>query len=134
MMFDLADSIKDDWKIFDNNFPGKIIHVDKTSPVNFISGTVTNPVTETVVDGCLFRDVSKRNASSIRQTTSRDGVIQNDTFYKTDLVVEVPMIDGLTIDEGDKFVDLNTTIEYNIVSVDHATLTTRFRLAITRFN
>jgi hypothetical protein len=134
MIFDLKECIKDDYKIFDNIFKGKIIHVLKTAKPDFVSGSINNPVIEKEIEGCLFRDKSVRNASSIKQTTSRDASLQNDIFYKSDLVVEIPFIADLAIDEGDKFVDTRDSVVYNIVSVDYVTLTTRFRCAITRFN
>ena len=125
--------IGNDWKIFDNSFTGIVIHNRKDTKPDFTTGTIAASEVSTEVEGCLYRDVAIRNNTSIRQLHEREASIQQDTFYTADFVVEIPQLDGLLIDEGDKFIDQDTGKKYNIVAVDLATLTTRIRVALRKF-
>lgn len=132
-MISFRDSIKNDWKVFDNIFTGKVSHNNKVSAPNFTTNTFNTNTVDTTVEGCLYRDVALRNNQSIKQLHERDASVQNDIFYTADFVVEIPQKDGLLIDEGDQFTDMSTNQKFNIVAVDLVTLTTRIRVALRKF-
>lgn len=133
MTYNFKDSIKDDWKIFDSIFQGKVTHNQKLAQPDFTTGKMRMNTVDYVVDGCLYRDLAARNNQSIKQVHQNSVAVQNDIFYTTDFVVEIPKVDGIEIDEGDLFTDMVTKKQYQIVAVDITTITTRFRVALRAF-
>lgn len=134
MAFSLRDSIANDYLIFDNIFDGSIIHNVKEARPDFTTGKINHSTVETPVSGCLFRDLAVRNNQSLKQIRAPNASIGNDVFYTSDLVVEIPQLDGLLVDEGDTFIDTRDNKSYNIVAVDLVTLTTRIRIALRYFH
>jgi hypothetical protein len=132
-MMSFRDSIKDDHLVFDNTFDGIVTHNQKIAQPDFTTGKMRMNAVDVPVFGCLYRDLATRNNQSIKQVHQSSVALQNDVFYTSDFVVEIPKIDGLVIDEGDKFKDLDTNKTFNIVAVDITTLTTRFRVALREF-
>lgn len=126
------ESIKDDIKIFDNKETLIIHHNADDADVDFETGVTSRTITHTTVDNCLFRQPSQRNGPSIPQLHERAQSIQKDDFNKYDVVIEVPMLDGLIIKEKDQVERPRDGKIWRVVMLDDATLSTRYRLGCSK--
>ena len=58
--------------------------------------------------------------------------IQKDHHIKYDVVLEVPMKDGLVISDEDLVTRLKDDSKWKVVMLDDSTLSTRYRLGLSR--
>jgi len=134
-------SIKDDYKIFDNWETMLLEHITDNATVNFDDGTAARNVNTIEVPYCLQRQPSRRNGGSVPQLHERSVSIQKDAFDKFDTVIEVPK--SFTNDEGELIVvqirtndvitrSKTTGERYRIQMLDNSTLETRWRLGCSR--
>lgn len=124
----LRESIKDDYKVFDDTRTLRITHSTGDAVVDAATGKVTRPREYTDVPGCLLRQPSLRNGGSVPQIHQRDVSVQKDSFSATDIVIEVPILVDLFIKDEDTISDPATGEEWNITAIDYTTLKTRYRL------
>ncbi len=129
---DFRDSIKDDMEIFDNRETLIIHHLFGNADINFTTFTVTTDTRSTTVPNCLFRQPSIRNGPAVPQLHERAMAIQKDTFIKSDVAIEVPMIEGLIIKESDIIERPFDGSKWVVKMVDHSTLRTRYRLGCSK--
>lgn len=128
----LREAIKDDYKVFDDTRTLRVTHSTGDAVVDASTGKVTRPREYTDVQGCLVRQPSLRNGSSVPQIHQRDVSVQKDSFSAVDVVIEVPKLAGLDIKDEDIISDPCTNEEWNITAIDTATLETRYRLGCMR--
>ncbi len=126
------ESIKDDYLVFDNKETCIVHHNAGDPEVDFTAMVSIRDETHTEVPNCLFRQPSQRNGPSIPQLHERAQSIQKDDFNKFDVVIEVPMLDGLAIKEKDLIERVKDNTKWRVVMLDDATLSTRFRLGCSR--
>lgn len=126
------DSIVDDINIFDNLEELVIHHNADDATVDWDTGQSVRTVTHTTVPNCLFRQPSQRNGSSVPQLNERAQSIQKDEFVKFDVVIEVPMLDGLIIRERDTIERVKDSRKWRVVMLDDSTLSTRYRLGCSK--
>jgi hypothetical protein len=126
------ESIADDINLFDN-LEELIIHHHADDPtVDWDAGTSVRTITHTTVLNCLFRQPSQRNGGSIPLLHERSQAVQKDDFSKFDVVVEVPKLDGLLIDERDIVERTKDGKRWRVVMLDESTLSTRYRLGCSK--
>lgn len=130
---EFRDSIAHDNEIFDNLVSVEIWHNEKDAlNVDLKKRTINHHITKKKVDGCLFRSFQDRNTSTVTQIREKFRAVQADMLDKIDTVLEVPLIDGLVINEGDQVV-LESGRRFQIIAVDYVTLQTRYRLGMQYF-
>lgn len=129
---EFREGIVDDIDIFDNKEALIIHHNDDDPTIDWDVGTSSRTIIHTTVPNCLFRQPSQRNGPSIPQLHERSQSIQKDDFNKYDVVVEVPMVEGLIIKEKDIIERVKDGRKWRVVMLDDSTLSTRFRLGCSK--
>ncbi len=125
-------SIENDINIFDNLEELIVHHNSDDADVDFTTYETSRTITHTTIPNCLFRQPSQRNGPSIPQLHERAQSIQKDDFNKYDVVIEIPMIDGLLIKEKDVIERVKDGKKWRVVMLDDSTLSTRFRLGCSK--
>ena len=126
------ESIADDINLFDN-LEELIVHHNADDPtVNWDAGTAVRTIVHTTIPNCLFRQPSQRNGNSVPQLHERSKSIQKDDFNKYDVVIEIPMLDGLKIKERDTVERAKDGKKWRVVMLDDSTLSTRYRLGCSK--
>lgn len=126
------ESISDDINIFDNLEELIVHHNADDATVNWDAGVAVRTITHTSIPNCLFRQPSQRNGSSVPQLNERGKSIQKDEFAKYDVVIEIPMLDGLVIRERDTIERVKDGRKWRVVMLDDSTLSTRYRLGCSK--
>src|ERR1043165_6529940 len=127
------DGIVNDYLIFDGKESVEITHLINDGAVpDFTAGTSQSSIEVTRVDDCLFRQPSLRDGSSVPLLHERSMAIQKDHHIKYDAVLEVPMKDGLVISDEDLVTRLKDDSKWKVVMLDDSTLSTRYRLGLSR--
>lgn len=128
---EFRNGLVDDMKVFDDRVTAIIKHNIKAPSVDFDNGQMLSDVVSTTVFDCLMRNETNRNKTASKSLGhTRQMATQNDVLYTAENTLEVPKLTNLEIDEGDSVVVRE--LLYRVVSVDSATLNTRFRLYIER--
>ena len=126
------ESIEDDINIFDNLEELIIHHNADDASIDWATATSARTITHTTVANCLFRQPSQRNGGSVPELHERSQAIQKDDFSKYDVVIEVPMIEGLLIKEKDTIERSKDGRKWRVVMLDESTLSTRYRLGCSK--
>ncbi len=130
MDLDLHDSLADDYLIFDNKVDLTLKHTT-SQLANFSTGKFVQDVTEEIIRDCLIRQMSDRQAGTVRQIFEKGKSISNDSVQFVDTIIEVPVDDIRVIQVNDTLVQTlenGTKKVWQILSIDIATLGTRHRL------
>lgn len=125
-------SIANDINIFDNLEELIVHHNADDATVDWDTGLSVRTVTHTTVPNCLFRQPSQRNGSAVPQLNERAKSVQKDEFVKYDVVIEIPMLDGLLIKERDTIERVKDGRKWRVVMLDDSTLSTRYRLGCSK--
>lgn len=126
------ESIADDINLFDNLEELIIHHNADDATVDWDTGLSVRTITHTTVPNCLFRQPSQRNGNSVPQLHERSQAIQKDDFSKYDVVVEIPRLEGLLINERDIVERTKDGKKWRVVMLDDSTLSTRYRLGCSK--
>jgi len=126
------ESIADDINLFDNLEALIVHHNADDATVDFTAGTAVRTIIHTTIPNCLFRQPSQRNGSSVPQLNERKQAVQKDDFTKYDVVIEIPMLDGLQIKERDTIERVKDGKKWRVVMLDDSTLSTRYRLGCSK--
>ena len=126
------ESIADDINLFDNLEELIIHHNADDATVDWDTGTSIRTVTHTTIPNCLFRQPSQRNGGSVPELHERSMAIQKDDFSKYDVVIEIPRVDGLLINERDIVERTKDGKKWRVVMLDDSTLSTRYRLGCSK--
>jgi hypothetical protein len=128
---DLADSLADDWMMFDGLTTLTLKHRGVQIP-DFARGVLSTDVVEsTLVENCLIRMVSNRLTGTMRQIFERGKSIDADSIQLADTIISVPKISGVEIQISDTLeqtVSDGVVRKWQILAIDDATLNTRYRL------
>jgi hypothetical protein len=124
--------IKDDYVIFDNKVTLYLTH-DYNKQLDYTTGVLDSDPIKILIEGCIYRGLANRNSQSVRQFKDRDGAVQIDNIDKYDVVIEVPVSDKYTINDGDTLYDPQLKKKWRVCAIDFTTLASRIRLGCTDF-
>lgn len=127
------DGLKDDYLIFDGKETVLVEHNINDTSDDFDTGKSQSSIERTEVKNCLWRQPSLRNGSSVPELHERSMAVQKDNMIKYDVVLEVPILEGLLISDEDSIVRKLDDSKWRVVMVDIATLKNRYRLGLSRF-
>jgi predicted small metal-binding protein len=134
MLQPFADTIKDDYLIFDNLRSITVIHRyrDATS-IDWSARKTVTADTQFVVNNCLFRYTADRNTQPANKIIVRMTDAHNENHLKQDTVCEIPKVElppGSDVSEGDEVIDSKNGVKYMVLAVDRVTLDTRIRVGL----
>lgn len=125
-MATLRDGLQDDWRIFDNTITLTLVR-RTGQEVDFDLQNLSSTTTTEECEGCLIRQISKRETGSVRQVFERGKSITADNYQLSDTAVEVPLKEGRVIKIDDQL-HAPDGRKWKILAIDYATLNTRYRL------